>query len=74
MKVSYIYELYHKDDDIKLYIDKFCKSRGIPLHEAVLTKIVQNYIEYVIDNKGGAVCQSKKINENTTGVYDVAEH
>lgn len=48
MTVTKVYEMYINNRDVRDYIDKFCKTRNVPLHTAVLYKVVQNYVDYVL--------------------------
>ena len=42
-----LYDLYKRDPDFKLYVDKWCKDHDLSIFEAFTRKILQEYAEYV---------------------------
>ena len=44
LSVAQLYRMYHENDDdndFHDYVDKYCKSKDIPLHTAMLHSIVE---------------------------------
>ena len=39
--------LYDKNEDFKLYVDKWCKKSNISVEEALEIKVIQNYAEHL---------------------------
>jgi len=43
-------EVYTANEEVKEYVDKYCKSNDCSIEEALSHEMVKNYIRYLKDN------------------------